>query len=68
MVSDVEQGKIQHPVSLEGPKLVGAEREPCTAQRIPNRECPRTSKHRKIKRNPEQAVNIVLRRLLFSSP
>lgn len=47
---------------------MGTEREPCTAQRIPSRECPRTSKRRKIKRNPEQAVNIVLGRRLFSSP
>lgn len=68
LVSDVGQGKTPHPGSLEGPRLVGPEREPCTAQRIPNRECPRTSKRRKIKRNPEQAVNIVLWRLLFSSP
>lgn len=68
LVSDVGQGKTPHPGSLEGPRLVGPEREPCTAQRIPNRECPRTSKRRKIKRNPGQAVNIVLRRLLFSSP
>lgn len=68
LVSDVGQGKTPHPGSLEGPRLVGPEREPCTAQRIPNRECPRTSKRRKIKRNPGQAVNIVLRRLFFSSP
>lgn len=53
LVSDVGQGKTPHPVSQGGPKLVGTEREPCTAQRIPSRECPRTSKRKKIKRNPE---------------
>lgn len=51
----------------KGSDLLGTERQLCTAQRIPNRECPRSSKHRKIKKNTEQAVNTVVRRLLFSS-
>lgn len=51
----------------KGQDLLGTERQLCIAQRIPNRGCPRSSKHKKINKNTEQAVNIVVRRLLFSS-